>query len=231
MTSLCGDGHCFRVLLRECPSELRVTWWNRVSHHSSSWGLLGCDRGPCCFHQYHFFPSQFHFPEDGGYRRLHGPLKRWHLTTTLHGVITEKTSTWIITTVKASNLASITVSNTKPKSAIRHDSEPVQSFSPQDLFPWDPILILPSHLFRFPKFRTYEGVSKSFRTGRLERELQMVQLSATGWSCIAILWVSLVSFAAITICVASQRVFIVVYFVMTQSGNFWIHPRTYRWQG
>jgi hypothetical protein len=32
--------------------------------------------------------------------------------------------------------------------------------------------------------------------------------------CIAILWVSLVSFAAITICVASQRVFIVVYFVI-----------------
>jgi len=36
-----------------------------------------------------------------------------------------------------------------------------------------------------------------------------------------------VSFAAITICVASQRVFIVgsVYFVTTQYGNFWIHPR------
>jgi len=34
---------------------------------------------------------------------------------------------------------------------------------------------------------TYEGVSKSFRTGRLEWELQMVQCS-----CIAILWVSLV---------------------------------------
>jgi hypothetical protein len=36
-----------------------------------------------------------------------------------------------------------------------------------------------------------------------------------------------VSFAAITFCVASQRVFIVVsvYFVTTQSGNFWIHPR------
>jgi hypothetical protein len=35
-----------------------------------------------------------------------------------------------------------------------------------------------------------------------------------------------VTFAAITLCVASQRVFIVVgvYFVMTQSGNFWIHP-------
>jgi uncharacterized protein involved in cysteine biosynthesis len=45
-----------------------------------------------------------------------------------------------------------------------------------------------------------------------------------------------VSFAVISLCVASQRVFIiiiiiiivvvvVVYFVMTQSGNFWIHPR------
>jgi hypothetical protein len=35
-----------------------------------------------------------------------------------------------------------------------------------------------------------------------------------------------VSFVAINLCVASQRVFIVVivYFVMTQSGNFWIHP-------
>jgi hypothetical protein len=73
----------------------------------------------------------------------------------------------------------------------------------------------------------YEGVSKSFQTGRPERELQMVRLSATTCSCIAILWVSLVSFAAIILCVASHRVFIivVVYFVMTQSGNFWIHPR------
>jgi hypothetical protein len=37
-----------------------------------------------------------------------------------------------------------------------------------------------------------------------------------------------VSFAAIILGVASQRVFIVVsvYFVMTQSGNFWIHPRS-----
>jgi hypothetical protein len=36
-----------------------------------------------------------------------------------------------------------------------------------------------------------------------------------------------VSFAAITLCVASQRVVIVVsvYFFMTQSGNFWMHPR------
>jgi hypothetical protein len=53
---------------------------------------------------------------------------------------------------------------------------------------------------------TYEGVSKSFRTGRLKRERQMIQLSATMRSCVAILWVSLVSFAAITLCVASQQV-------------------------
>jgi hypothetical protein len=56
----------------------------------------------------------------------------------------------------------------------------------------------------------------------------MVQLSATRCTYIAILWASLVSFAAITLCVASQRVFVivVVYFVMTQSGNFWIYPRS-----
>jgi hypothetical protein len=44
----------------------------------------------------------------------------------------------------------------------------------------------------------------------------MVQLSATRCSCIVILWVSLVSFAAITLCIASQWVFIVVsvYFVI-----------------
>jgi hypothetical protein len=51
----------------------------------------------------------------------------------------------------------------------------------------------------------------------------MVHLSATRCSCIA----SLASFAAIALCVASEREFTVVsvYFVMTQSGNFWIHPR------
>jgi hypothetical protein len=51
----------------------------------------------------------------------------------------------------------------------------------------------------------YEGVSKSFRTGRLEREPKMVQLSAT--RC---------SFIAIILCVASQRVFllVIVYFVI-----------------
>jgi hypothetical protein len=35
------------------------------------------------------------------------------------------------------------------------------------------------------------------------------------------------TFAAIILCVASQRMFIVVrvYFVMTQPGDFWTHPR------
>jgi hypothetical protein len=54
------------------------------------------------------------------------------------------------------------------------------------------------------------SVSKSFRTGRLKRELQM----PLGAFVTAILWVSVVSFADITLCVASQRVFIVVCFVM-----------------
>jgi hypothetical protein len=52
--------------------------------------------------------------------------------------------------------------------------------------------------------------------GLLERELQMVQLSATRCSCVTILWDSPVSFGAITLCVVSQRVFIflVAYFVI-----------------
>jgi hypothetical protein len=60
----------------------------------------------------------------------------------------------------------------------------------------------------------YEGVSKSCRTGRLERELQMVQLSATRCSCFAISWISLVSFAARTLCVSSQQVFNFCYFAI-----------------
>jgi hypothetical protein len=37
------------------------------------------------------------------------------------------------------------------------------------------------------EYEAYEDVSKSFRTGRLEVELQMVQLFSTRCSCIAIL--------------------------------------------
>jgi hypothetical protein len=72
----------------------------------------------------------------------------------------------------------------------------------------------------FTRGRLYEGVSRSFRSGHLERELHIVKLSATRFSCIAILLVSLVSFVAITLCVASQRVFIVVFFVIDSVRKF-----------
>jgi hypothetical protein len=73
----------------------------------------------------------------------------------------------------------------------------------------------------------YDGVSKSFCTGRLEQELQMVQLSTTRCSCIAILWVILVSFVSITLCIVSQRVFIVivvVYFVIDSIRKLLVTP-------
>jgi len=35
---------------------------------------------------------------------------------------------------------------------------------------------------------SYKGVSKSFRSGLLEPELQMIQFSATRYNSIAILW-------------------------------------------
>jgi hypothetical protein len=54
----------------------------------------------------------------------------------------------------------------------------------------------------------------------------MVQLSATRCSCIAILWISLVSFAAITLCVAPQRVFIFVYFFIDSVRKLLDTPRT-----
>jgi hypothetical protein len=66
----------------------------------------------------------------------------------------------------------------------------------------------------------YEGVSKSYRTGCLERELQMVHLSAT------ILWVSLVNLPPLPFMLFSTSVyFCCIYLLSTQSGNFWIHSR------
>jgi len=54
----------------------------------------------------------------------------------------------------------------------------------------------------------YESVFKSFWIGLLDRELQVVRLSATRCSYIAILWVSLVSFAAIIpLCYFSTSVY------------------------
>jgi hypothetical protein len=41
----------------------------------------------------------------------------------------------------------------------------------------------------------------------------------------------MVSFSALTLCVASQRVIIVVISLPTQSGNFWIYPRMQRGVG
>jgi hypothetical protein len=49
-------------------------------------------------------------------------------------------------------------------------------------------LLLPNDII------TCEGVSKSFRTICLQREVQVIQLSGARCSCIAILWVNLVSF-------------------------------------
>jgi hypothetical protein len=71
---------------------------------------------------------------------------------------------------------------------------------------WDAVITFCIKSF----FTQCEDVPKSFRTGRLEQELQMIQLSATRCSCIAISWASVVRFAAITPCVASKRVFIFV---------------------
>jgi len=63
---------------------------------------------------------------------------------------------------------------------------------------------------------------QKFWAGRLERELQMVQLSAIRCSCIVILWISLVSFAAITLRVASQWLFVVCLFRYRLSPEtFW----------
>jgi hypothetical protein len=44
-----------------------------------------------------------------------------------------------------------------------------------------------TNFLRIQSVELYEGVSRIFRTGHLERELQMVQLSATRCSCIAAL--------------------------------------------
>jgi hypothetical protein len=58
----------------------------------------------------------------------------------------------------------------------------------------------------------------------------MVQFSATKCSCIAILWVSLVSFAAITfVLLLSECLLLLLLFISlsTPSGNFWIHHRVW----
>jgi len=56
----------------------------------------------------------------------------------------------------------------------------------------------------------------------------MVQFSANTCSCIASLWVSLVSFAAMTLCIVSQWVFIVVYFLIDSVRELLDTP-SYTW--
>jgi hypothetical protein len=65
-------------------------------------------------------------------------------------------------------------------------------------------------------WREIRGCKQKFPDWRLERELRMVQLSATRCSCIGILWVSLASFVAITLWRGQQRVLpkVNVYFVI-----------------
>jgi hypothetical protein len=136
----------------------------------------------------------------GLWRRFGGPCY-----VSLHPTTNQKTSTWAFTALKTSNLAWGWRIRKKMKSNMwRLRGASLMA------------ILLVSQLKRLesvgcdrwvPK---YEGVSKSFWTGHLESELQMVQLFATRCSCIAILWINLINFAAITLCVASQRVFIVV---------------------
>jgi hypothetical protein len=58
----------------------------------------------------------------------------------------------------------------------------------------------------------------------------MVQLSAIRCSCITVLRASLASFAAITLCVASERVFIVVVDFVIDSVRKLLDTRSYKAQ-
>jgi len=62
----------------------------------SSQGILGCDAVQCCDRIPTFEVCRW---------RQHGPLKHWYLTTRLHYIITQKTSTWNLTAMKAAKLA------------------------------------------------------------------------------------------------------------------------------
>jgi hypothetical protein len=98
--------------------------------------------------------------------------------------------------------------------SINNNLQDLKSISMTKMFIYNiKINLLTLCVFGMPEF-IFEGVPKSFRTGRLEQELQMVELSATRCNCITTLWVSLVSFAAIPFVFASQRV------IPTISVNF-----------
>jgi hypothetical protein len=70
----------------------------------------------------------------------------------------------------------------------------------------------------------YKGVSKSFRTGHLEWELQTVQLSATRCNCITILWVlppyPLCCFSSVHFyCFSVQKLLDTTLYIRTQKLN------------
>jgi len=58
------------------------------------------------------------------------------------------------------------------------------------------------------------------------RGLQMVQLYASKCFYVAILWVILVSFAVISFCIASQRVFIIIIIIIVVI-SLWLSPETF----
>jgi hypothetical protein len=91
-----------------------------------------------------------------------------------------------------------------PHHVYRHNGYAMSGVKQQESVSWVVGCVAATWLITFP--RNYVGVTKRFRTGRLERELQTVQLSTTKRSYIAALWVSQMSFATITLFIASQRV-------------------------
>jgi hypothetical protein len=83
------------------------------------------------------------------------------------------------------------------------------------------------------QLNTYEGISKSFRLAAWSKWHSSLSLGAV---VSLFFWVSLVSFAAITLCVASQQAFtVVVYFVMDLvrkllvTPSYFMHAHTMVW--
>jgi hypothetical protein len=81
--------------------KIHLPKFTEVRNTNSNRGLLGCDTMLCCGRIPTFRRSML--PTSSPWRQ-HVPPKRWYPTITPHGVITHKTSTWIFTAVKTSNL-------------------------------------------------------------------------------------------------------------------------------
>jgi len=72
--------------------------WGFHCGEDSSRGPLGCDAVLCCGRIPKFRRSML-TPSSGWSWRQHGIPKRWYPTTKLHGVTTQRTSTWMFITV------------------------------------------------------------------------------------------------------------------------------------